>query len=136
MLNVPKVLRSFQYAWRGIADLFLYENNAKVHGLAAVAVVGLGAWLGLSNGEWALVVMQIGLVWAAEGFNTALEKLADRVTTQPDPLIRAAKDVAAGAVMLVVIMAVVVGLLIFGPKLIKIWDVGFNSASYPSRSQS
>lgn len=117
MLDVRKVGRSFRFAGRGIIDLFRYENNAKVHLLAAALAVGLGLWLGLTNLEWVLITMQIGLMWAAEGFNTAIEKLADRVTTEHDPLIRATKDLASGAVLLVAIMAVVVALFIFVPKL-------------------
>jgi diacylglycerol kinase (ATP) len=127
MLDIRKVVRSFRYAGRGLVELFLYENNAKVHVLAAVAVVGLGLWVRLSRLEWAVLMMQIGLVFAAEGFNTAIEKLADRVTTEPDPLIRAAKDLAAGAVLAVAIMAVVVAGLIFVPKFYGRWilDAGF-----------
>lgn len=117
MINLPKVLRSFRFAGRGIIDLFRYENNAKVHLMVAVLVVIMGIWLRLSVTEWALISTQIGLVWAAEGFNTALEKLCDRVTTDQDPLIRAAKDLASGAVMILCVVAVLVGLLIFGPKL-------------------
>ena len=117
MIDLPKVLRSFWFAGQGIIDLFRYENNAKVHLTAAVLVVVMGIWLGLSVTEWALISTQIGLVLAAEGFNTALEKLCDRVTTEHDPLVRAAKDLASGAVMILCIVAVLVGLLIFGPKL-------------------
>ncbi|MBO0932177.1 diacylglycerol kinase family protein [Fibrella aquatilis] len=122
MINLPKVLRSFQFAGQGIIDLFRYENNAKVHLLVAVVVVALGSWLGLSATEWALICTQVGLVWAAEGFNTALEKLCNRVTTQHDPLIKAAKDLSAAAVLILGITAVVVGLLIFGPKLILMYN--------------
>ncbi len=117
MIDIPKFFRSFQFALRGIIDLFRFENNAKVHLGAAVLVVGAGYWLGLSIMEWVTVTTQIGLVMAAESFNTALEKLADRVTTERDPLIRVAKDLSSGAVLIVGIMALVVGLLIFVPKV-------------------
>lgn len=120
MIDFPKFFRSFQFAAQGIVDLFRFENNAKIHLAAMVAVVIAGFWLGLSVMEWVVVTMQIGLVMAAESMNTALEKLADRVTTERDPLIRAAKDLASGAVLIVGIMALVVGLLIFVPKLLAI----------------
>jgi diacylglycerol kinase (ATP) len=122
MVDLRKTIRSFRYAGRGLADLFRYENNAKIHALAAVAVVGAGVWVRLSPLEWAVLVIQIGLVFAAEAVNTALEKLADRLTTQQDPLIRAAKDLAAGAVLITAITAIVVAALIFGPKFI-MYDV-------------
>ncbi len=116
MINIRKMIRSFGFAGQGILDLVRQENNARMHLLVAVGVVAAGCWVGLSTTEWALIVMQIGLVLATEGVNTAIEKLADRVTTARDPLIRSAKDLASGAVLLVAIMAVVVGLLIFVPK--------------------
>ncbi|MEZ0539244.1 diacylglycerol kinase family protein [Fibrella arboris] len=118
MIDVPKFFRSFQFAARGIVDLFRFENNAKIHLLAALVVAGAGYWLKLSALEWAMISTQIGLVIAAESVNTALEKLADRVTTERDPLIGAAKDLSSGAVLIVAIVALVVGLIIFVPKLL------------------
>ena len=120
MLNIPRFFRSFQFAVRGIVDLFRFENNAKFHLLAALTVVGAGFWFGLTTMEWVAVTTQVGLVMAAEGVNTAIEKLADRVTTDRDPLIRAAKDLSSGAVLIIGIMALVVGLLIFVPKVLNL----------------
>ena len=85
--------------------------------LAAVGVVGLGFWLQLNQTEWAIILTQIGLVWAAEAFNTAIEKLCDLVSPNHHPQVKAIKDLSAGAVLLVVLVAVVVGSLIFGKKL-------------------
>lgn len=122
MIDIGKFFRSFQFAARGIVDLFRFENNAKIHLLAAAVAIGAGSWLGLSAMEWAMIATQMGLVIATEAFNTALEKMADRVTTERDPLIKAAKDLASGAVLIVAFTALVVGLLIFVPKLLKVWD--------------
>ena len=122
MIDIGKFFRSFQFAARGIVDLFRFENNAKIHLLAAAVAIGAGSWLGLSAMEWAMIATQMGLVIATEAFNTALEKMADRVTTERDPLIKAAKDLASGAVLIVALTALVVGLLIFVPKLLKVWD--------------
>ncbi|MFC5412331.1 diacylglycerol kinase family protein [Larkinella bovis] len=117
-IDVRKNLRSFRYAIEGILALFRFENNAKIHFLAAVAVIAGGLWLRLDRTEWALVLTQVGLVLAAEAFNTAIEKLADVVSPERHPQIKAVKDLSAGAVLLVVILAVIVGILIFGTKLI------------------
>ena len=122
MIDIGKFFRSFRFAARGIVDLFRFENNAKIHLLAAAVAIGAGSWLGLSAMEWAMIATQMGLVMATEAFNTALEKMADRVTTERDPLIKAAKDLASGAVLIVALTALVVGLLIFVPKLLKVWD--------------
>ncbi|WP_373512459.1 diacylglycerol kinase family protein [Persicitalea sp.] len=116
-VDLRKSLRSFRYAVKGVVDLFRFENNARIHLLAAAAVLAAGFYFQLSNTEWALIVTQIALVWAAEAFNTALEKLADAVSTDYHPLIKAVKDLAAGGVLIVAISAAVVGSLIFIPKI-------------------
>lgn len=120
MINGRKVVRSFRFAGQGIVDLFRYENNAKVHLLVAILVVVLGSWLEISRVEWAILVTQIGLVWAAEAINTALEKLCDFVSPGIHPQIKAIKDMASGAVLILAIVAVTVGLFILGGRLLDI----------------
>lgn len=114
--TLRKRLRSFRYAAHGIRDLFR-EDNARIHAVAAVAVIVAGVWLGLSLTEWAVIMLTIGAVLAAEAVNTALESLCDLVSPGFDEHIRRAKDLAAGAVLLLALAAVAVGLLIFLPKL-------------------
>ncbi len=116
-VDLRKAFRSFRYAGKGIADLFIFENNARIHLFAAVVALVAGIYFQLSTTEWALIVTQIALVWAAEAFNTALEKLADAVTSDYHPLIKAVKDLAAGGVLIVAISAAVVGGIIFFPKI-------------------
>ncbi len=118
MINFRKVVRSFRFAGQGIVDLFRYENNAKVHLLIAVVVVGVGFWLKLSRIEWAVILTQVGLVWAAEAFNTALEKLCDFVRPELHPQIKAVKDLSSGAVLILAITAVLVGLVVLGGHLL------------------
>ena len=81
-----------------------------------------GLWLDLSTLEWAAVVLCIGAVLAAEGINSAIEALCDRVSPGYDEAIKHAKDLAAGAVLILAVMSVVVGLLIFIPKFITLWS--------------
>ncbi len=119
MINGPKVLRSFRFAGQGIVQLFRNENNAKVHLLIAGMVVIAGFWLRLSRVEWAILLTQIGLVWAAEAFNTAIEKLCDVVSPGLHPQIKAIKDLSAGAVLLLALTAVVVGVLVLGGRLVE-----------------
>lgn len=118
MIDFPKVLRSFRFAGQGILDLFRFENNAKVHFLVATLVVGAGFVLSLSPVEWAIILTQIGLVWAGEAFNTAIEKLCDFVSPGLHPQIKAIKDVSSGAVLILTIIAVLVGLIILGGHLL------------------
>ena len=107
--------RSFKYAGRGIARLISHEHNAWIHCFVAVCVVLVGLW-------WAAVVLCIGAVLAAEGINSAIEALCDRVSPDYDEAIKHAKDLAAGAVLILATMSVVVGLLIFIPKFIALWS--------------
>ena len=122
MIDFCKVGRSFGFAGRGILDLFWFGNNAKVHLLIAGLVIIAGLYLQLTRTEWAIILTQIGLVWAAEAVNTALEKLCDFVSPGQHPQIKAIKDMAAGAVLILAITAVVVGSIIFGGKLTDLID--------------
>lgn len=110
--------RSFVYAWQGIVSLFGNEPNARIHLCVALLVVAAGFFFNISASEWCLVTLCIGGVFMAEAFNTAIEKLCDKVSPQTDSLIKIAKDVAAGAVLLFVFAAVTVGLIVFLPKII------------------
>ena len=109
--------QSFADAGRGLALLLANEPNARLHLVATIAVVGIGAWLGLSPGEWCWIALAIALVWVAEGLNSALEALADAVHPARDPRVGSAKDLAAGAVLVAALAAAVIGALVFGPRL-------------------
>jgi diacylglycerol kinase (ATP) len=111
------MLRSFRYAFRGIGFL-TEENNMKFHLLAAVIILSAGFYVHLSATEWAVVIMQIGLVFAAEAFNTAIEKLCDFVSPDYAVLIGKVKDLAAAGVLIVSVIAVIVGIIIFLPKVL------------------
>lgn len=113
--------RSFGYAWAGIKWLFGHENNAKFHLGAAIAVIVVGLCFGLEYWEWCAVVLCIGGMFMAEGLNTAIEKLCDHVCSECHPDIKIVKDVSAGAVFLMTFACVVVGLIIFLPKIIAVF---------------
>jgi diacylglycerol kinase (ATP) len=110
--------QSFADAGRGVALLLATEPNARIHALATVAAVALGAWLGLTAGEWCWIALAIALVWVAEALNSALEALADAVRPERDALVGRAKDTAAGAVLVAAIASAVIGTLVFGPRLV------------------
>jgi len=110
--------KAFGYAWQGVRTLFRSEAHAKIHGLAAVIVIAAGFFFKISPAEWCAVIFCIGGVLMAEGFNTALERVCDKTSPEFHPLIKDAKDVAAGAVLLFVIASVIIGLIIFIPKIL------------------
>ena len=94
------------------------QHNAWVHGIATLAVLGLGLLLPLTAVEWSVIAVVIVSVWTAEALNTALELLCDVASPGFHPLVEKAKDVAAGAVLITALGAVGVATLIFGPHLL------------------
>jgi diacylglycerol kinase len=108
---------SFGHAARGVRILVATQPHARIHLVAAAAVV-LAAWLlGASAMEWCVLLLAIGLVWVSEGVNTALELAVDLASPEHHPTAGKAKDVAAGAVLLASCLAAVIGAVIFLPKL-------------------
>ena len=116
--SLKKRLRSFKYAFQGIGYLLRNEHNAWIHLFITVCVIAAGFLLRVSPNEWIAIIFAIGMVFAAEAFNTAIEALSDVISSDYKRLIRRAKDVAAGGVLLAAIAAVSIGLIIFIPKLI------------------
>jgi diacylglycerol kinase len=109
-------LKSFAFAFKGLAFFFRTQHNAWIQlGTAAVAVA-LGFWLGISPNEWLWIIFSIGFVFAAELFNTAIETLADKVSPGYDEKIGKVKDLAAGGVLVASLSALMIGLIIFVPK--------------------
>lgn len=113
--------RSFKYAFKGISTLFREEANARIHICVTLLVVIAGFIFRISPMEWCAVALCIGGVLMAEGFNSAVEALADKISPHYDPLIGKAKDLAAGAVLLFTGGAVAVGLIIFLPKFVALF---------------
>ncbi|WP_316737569.1 diacylglycerol kinase family protein [Pedobacter aquatilis] len=110
-------VKSFGYAFKGLSFFFSNEHNARIHIFGTFIAIGFSVWMGISSLEWIAILGVITLVFVAEVFNTAVEKLADVVSPEVNPKIKIVKDLAAGAVLLTAIFAVIVGLIIFCPKL-------------------
>ena len=110
--------RSFKYAFQGIATLLRDEHNARIHLAATALAVILGALLGISPTEWCIVIILIGAVFALEAVNTAIEAVCDKVSPDFQPLIKKAKDTAAAAVLFMAFAAVIIGAIIFIPKML------------------
>jgi diacylglycerol kinase (ATP) len=117
--SVAARVRSFRCALRGVRHTLLSQHNAWIHAVATVAACGLGLLLGLSKLEWCAIVLAIAGVWTAEAFNTALECLCDVASPEFHPRVEMAKDMAAGAVLFAAVGAAVIGLLVFGPPLLR-----------------
>ena len=112
------LLRSFGYAFAGIAYILRTQRNARIEGAIGIAAVVLALWLGLTPLEWAVLAITIALVLALEWVNTSLELAVSLASPERHPSAKAAKDVAAACVLLGAITSVVVGLLLFAPRLV------------------
>ncbi len=111
-------LETFRFAFRGIASMLRTEPNARIHALVTIVVVVAGAALGIDRIEWLCLTLTIAAVWSMEAVNTAFEALCDVVSPDHHPGVERAKDVAAAAVLIAASAAVLVGLLVFGRRLL------------------
>ena len=109
--------RSFRFALDGIIAFFRNEHNALLHLLATVALVALVIFYPVSRTELVALIIVAGIVWMAELFNTAIEKLVDFVSVERHPSIKFIKDVSAAAVLVAALAALATGAIIFIPKI-------------------
>lgn len=108
--------RSFCHAFDGFRYCLQNERNFRVHMIAAITVMGLSLLLDFSVWERLALLFTITFVWVCEMLNTALEATLDLITKETNPLIKVAKDVSAGAVLVSALGSVIVALLLFFSK--------------------
>ena len=113
-----KRLQSFVYAYRGILYLLRTQHNAWIHLAFTLIAVLLGVCFSISQSEWIAILICIGIVFAAETFNTSIELLCNARFTEYDKRAEIIKDTAAGAVLIVSVVAAIVGGIIFLPRLL------------------
>ncbi|MEG1573894.1 MAG: diacylglycerol kinase family protein [Bacteroidales bacterium] len=118
--SIKKRIHSFRYAFNGLSLFLKQEHNARIHVIASVFVVVVGFICRLSTLEWLFIVIAIGLVFAAEIFNTALEAICDLVHPSYHDKVKKIKDLAAGTVLVCAFVALCIGLIIFIPHLFAI----------------
>lgn len=118
-----KRLRSFRYAFHGMATLLRDEHNSRIHVAFMTAVTIAGFLFGITSAEWCIVLICFGMVLMAEAMNSAIEAIADLVMPERHPLIEKAKDVAAAGVLFTAISAAIAGLIIFIPY---VWRLAFS----------
>lgn len=112
---------SFRYAFEGIWTAFKDQPNLYIHLFAAILVICAGMYFKISKIEWLIITLTIGIVIGIEFTNTAIEEVVNSFTDEEHPSAKKAKDVAAGAVLVVAIMAASVGLIIFLPYFFNIY---------------
>jgi diacylglycerol kinase (ATP) len=113
----PSLLRSFNHAFRGLVSAVRHQRNMKVHLVLAFIVLVASIFLNLSRLQLVMVFVAVAFVFITELINSAIEAVVDLVTPQFDPRAKAAKDMAAGAVLVAAINALVVAYLVLADRL-------------------
>ncbi|MEK6589030.1 MAG: diacylglycerol kinase family protein [Chloroflexota bacterium] len=113
------LVKTFRDAFTGLGYVVRTQRNARIHLAITLLVFVIAAWLRITAQDWAILVLTAALVWTSELINTALEAVVDLASPQEQPLARAAKDLAAGAVLIAALAAIVVGVLLLGPALLR-----------------
>jgi len=115
--SLRKRLKSFVYAFAGLKILQREEHNFRIHLLFAILAVATGFIMKISAMEWIAIVFAIGFVFVVEIFNTAIENITDFISPDEHPSIKRIKDMSAAGVLISTVTAMVIGLIVFLPKL-------------------
>lgn len=115
-----KLRNSFKYAFEGVHRELKEEQNLKIHILIMILVIIAGFTLKLSPMEWIICIILFGFVIALELINTAIELTVDLAMPEIHPKAKAAKDIAAAAVLVSATCSIIIGVIIFLPKIINL----------------
>jgi len=115
--NIKDRIASFGFAFNGLRILIREEHNALIHLVIASFVLCLGLLFHLSATEWIAITLSSGLVICTEILNSCIENLADLITKEENQLVKKIKDLSAAAVLISAITALIIGVIIFTPKI-------------------
>ncbi|PWK19682.1 diacylglycerol kinase [Xanthomarina spongicola] len=110
-------IKSIKYAFKGAVLLIKTESSIKVQVFIGVLMTVIGFFVGLSATEWIIQTLIIGLIISIEGINTAIEEIADFIHPEFHTKIGLIKDLAAGAVFIFAVVAIIIGCIIYFPKI-------------------
>lgn len=119
MISPKRFLKSFLDAWHGVKFVFNHEQNFKIQIFLALLTYVLGYFVGLRAYEWIVIILLTMLVLVLELLNTAIEKFLDVIKPRMHHFVEVIKDIMAAAVLLASFSAVIIGIIIFAPKLIE-----------------
>lgn len=117
VFSFKKRLKSFTYAIQGIKTLIKEEHNARIHITAMLIVLFLGFYFDIDSQEWCAIILCFGSVLSMEAINSGIENLADFSTQDKNEFIKKCKDLSAAAVLITAITSLIIGCIIFIPKI-------------------
>ncbi len=110
-------MKSFEFAFEGLWNLFKYEHNTRIHLAATIIVVVMAMVLKVKTGEAIALSLATGFVWAVEILNTAVERMMDLISPERSPKVKIIKDLSAAAVLMAAVSAFITGCFVFIPKI-------------------
>lgn len=119
--SIIKRLESFKFAFNGLKIFLKEEHNSRIHLFAAICVLLAGFIFKVSTYEWIAIVFSIGLVFTLEIINSAIENIADFISPEKHHKIKKIKDLSAAGVLISAITAMIIGLIVFIPKILELW---------------
>jgi diacylglycerol kinase (ATP) len=122
MSFIKKRFQSFKPAIDGWLSVLRNQPNSWVHALISILVLLLAVWLDIERLEWALILLTMALVWITEFLNTAIEAVVDLASPESHPLAKMGKDIGAAAVLISALAALIIGTIIFAPRLLERWQ--------------
>jgi diacylglycerol kinase len=118
MLDINRLVRSFKFAFRGLASLVKHEQNFRVHILAAIVVFFCGVYFNIPIWQWCLIILMVACVWILEMMNTVFERLVDLFKPRLHPYVGEIKDIMSASVLVAALASALIGLLIFVPYVL------------------
>lgn len=115
--GIKRTINSFKYAFNGLIDTYRTEQSVWIYIPVSLIVILAGFLLKISTFEWLIIILILGIILSLELINTALEAVVDLATEKYHPLAKKAKDTVSAAVLVFAITAVIIGLIIFIPKI-------------------
>ena len=122
MIKIKRLFKSFVYAFRGLFKTFREEQNLQIQAIIALFIVLLAWTLQINKIEWCLLIVVISLVILAEIINSAVERITDVLKPRINSYVKEIKDIMAAAVMLASLTAVIIGIIILGPYIIRLFN--------------
>ena len=116
-MTPKQLVKSVRHALRGMRVVFIHEQSFRIQVLAAAVVVTFAAAFGVTRNEWIVLLLLIAAVLSLELMNSIIERLADAFKPRIHPIVKDVKDIMAGTVLIVSLIAAIIGLAIFYPYL-------------------
>lgn len=116
--SLMKRLNSFSYAFNGLKILFKEEHNFRIYFVAILGVIIASLLFKINRYEWIAITFSVGLVISFEIINSAIENIADFISPAKNEKIKRIKDLSAAAVLISAITALIIGLIVFLPKIV------------------